>query len=104
LLPDSNLAAADVDVRVAQRVYDLGHRNAVGFQLVRVDLDSKFFGWSSPTVDGRNARDSQQSARNDPILNRTQIGDSKVWRTNDLITIDFSRRAVRLDTRCLIAR
>ena len=46
---------------VAERGQNLRHRDAVGFELVRVDFDLEFLGRTSPTVDGRNARDRQQA-------------------------------------------
>ena len=78
LLADADFASADVDVGVAQRGQDLGHGDAVGFQLVRVHLDLEFLGGAAPTVDGGDAGNGQQPARHDPILNGAQIGDSEM--------------------------
>jgi hypothetical protein len=78
LLADADFASADVDVRVAQRGQDLRHGDVVGFQLVRVHLDLEFLGGAAPTVDGCDAGNGQQPARDNPILNRAQIGDSEM--------------------------
>ena len=64
---------------------------------MRVHLDLEFLGGAAPTVDGGDAGNGQQPARHDPILNRAQIGDSEMLRTDHLVTIDFPGRAVRLD-------
>ena len=103
LLANADFASAHIDVRVAQRRQDLRHRDVVAFQLVRIDFDLKFLGGAAPTVDGCNAGNGQQPARDDPILNRAQVGDSEMLRTDDLIAIDFPSRAVRLDRRHQIA-
>ena len=97
LLANADFASAHVDVGVAQRGQDLGHGDAVGFELVRVHLDLEFLGGAAPTVDGCDAGNGQQPARHDPILNRAQIRDSEMLGADDLITIDFPGRAVRLD-------
>src|SRR5580704_10224953 len=59
LLANADFASAHVDVRVTQRGQDLGHSDAVGFELVRVYLDLEFLGGTAPTVDGCNAGDGQ---------------------------------------------
>src|SRR5580700_4478903 len=57
----------------------------------------KFFGGAAPAVDGGDPGNCQESAGNNPVLDRAQIRDSEVLRANDLITIDFSCGTVRLD-------
>ena len=104
LLAYADFAPAYVNVGVAECGQNLGHRNAVGFQLVRVHLDLKLLGGASPTVDGRDTRDGQQPARDDPILNGAEIGDSKMRRPDNLIAVNFPRRTVRLDVGHLVAR
>ena len=97
LLANFDFAPAHVEVGIAQRRQDLRHRNAISFQLVRVHRDVKFLGGAAPTVDGGDAGNGQQATRHDPILDRTQIGDAEMLGTDDLIPIDFPRRAVGLD-------
>src|ERR1700683_620168 len=92
-MANADLASAHVDVRVAQRVQDLGHSYAVGFELVRVHLDLEFLRGTAPTVYGGDAGNRQQAARHDPILYRAQICDSEMRWTDNLITIAFASRA-----------
>ena len=91
LLANADFASADVDVRIAQRGQNLGHGDAIGFELVRVHLDLEFLGGAAPTVDGCDAGNGQQPAQDNPILNGAQIRDSEMLRADDLITIDFAQ-------------
>ena len=90
LLADADFAAAHVDVGVAQRGQNLRHGNVVGFQLVRVDRNLKFFGRAAPTVDRGDAGNRQQPPRHDPILHGAQVDDSEMRRAHDLVAIDFA--------------
>ena len=89
MLAYANFAPAYVDIRVAERCQNLGYGDAVGFQFVRVHFDLELFGGTSPTVDRRNAGYGQQPARDDPVLNGTQVRDSKMRRADYLIAVDF---------------
>ena len=48
LLADSDLAAADIDVGVAERADDLRQRDAVGVELVEIDVDVVLLGRAAP--------------------------------------------------------
>ena len=97
LLADADFASADIDIGVAQRGQDLRHRDVVGFQFVRIDLDLEFLGRPAPTVDWRRCREWSTAAAHDPVLNRAEIGQSEMFRPDDLITKNFAGRAVLLD-------
>ena len=99
LLANSDFASAHVEVGVTQRCQDLRDGDAIRFELVGVNLDLELLGRAAPTVDGGNAGDGQQAPRDYPILDRAQVSNTEMRRPDHLITIDFPRRAVRLDGR-----
>ena len=57
LLPDTDLAPAHVDVRVAQGGEHLGDGDPIRLELARIELYLEFFGGASPTVDRDDTRD-----------------------------------------------
>jgi hypothetical protein len=104
LLTDHDFAAADVDVRVAQGGNDLWNRDAVGIELVKIDVDIVSLGRTAPRIDLNDARHAEYSASRDPGLHGAQIGQPEMRRTDDLVAIDFADRARHLDLRNLILR
>ena len=93
LLAKTDGTAANVDVGVADRGNDLRQRDVVGVELVQIDLNLKLLGRSAPGVDLNDALDLQQAALHDPILDGAKIGQSEIWRTGNLIAIDFTDQA-----------
>src|SRR5208283_4566946 len=91
LLPDLDLAAADVDIGVADRRDDLRDRDVIGFELRQIDVDIELLGRAAPGVDLHHAGDRQHSAGDDVILDRAQIGQAEIRRALDLVTKDFAR-------------
>src|SRR5215469_2868841 len=91
LLPYANFASANIEVRISRRSYNLRHRDVVGFQFVGIGLDLEFLRGTAPTVDRRNAGNRQQPACNHPVLHGTEIHESEMRRSDDLVAVDFSR-------------
>ncbi len=104
LLADRNLAAADVDIGVAQRGDHLRDGEAVAFELVQVDIDIELLGRAAPAVDLDDPGHGEQAAQRDPILHRAQIGQSEMRRPDDLVAIDFTDEARLLNARHLVPR
>ena len=104
LLADVDGAAADIDVGVADRRDHLGKRHVVGVELMQIDIDVVRLGCPAPGVDLNDAGDRQQAALDDPVLDRSQIGQSEVWGTDDLIAIDLPDQAGGLDLRRDVVR
>jgi hypothetical protein len=102
LLADRDLAPADIDVGIAERGDDLRDRQVVGLKLVHVDIDVELLGRAAPAVHLDNARDREQTAQRNPVLDRTQIGQPEMRRPDDLVAIDFAGQARLLDARGLV--
>jgi len=49
-------------------------------------------------------RKSQETTRDDVILQRAQIGQTKIRRPDELVTVDFTDHAGLLNMRDLVAR
>src|SRR5580700_2899500 len=90
LLSNPDFAPAHIDVCIAQGRQDLWHRHAVGFELVSIHLDLKFLRGATPTIHRRDARNRQEAACDNPVLDCTQVSNSEVRWAHDLIAIDFS--------------
>ena len=97
MLADGDLAAADIDVGVAERGDQLRNGDVVGFELLRIGVDVELFGRAAPTVDLNHARNRQQAPRDDLVLQGAQIGQAEMRRSDDLIAIDFADQAGLLD-------
>ena len=103
LLSDADFAAANVDVGVSERGDDLRNRDVIRFQLPQIHVDIELLGRAAPGVDLHDAGNGQQAARDNPVLDRAQIGQSEVRRSLDLIAVDFAGQTGLLNLRRLIA-
>ena len=103
LLPDANFAAANVDIGVSERGDDLRNRDVIRLQLPQIHVDIELLGRAAPGVDLHDAGNGQQAARDDPVLDRAQIGQSEIRRSLDLIAVDFAGQTGLLNLRRLIA-
>ena len=72
--PKLMVAAADIDVGVADGADDLRQRDVVGIELVEIDLDLEFLRRAAPGIDLNDALDRQQPALHDPVLDGAKIG------------------------------
>ena len=82
----------------------LGQGDAVGIELVEIDLDLEFLGGAAPGVHLDDAGNGQQPALQDPILDGAKIGQAEMRRSYDLVTIDFADQAGALDLRRDVVR
>ena len=96
LLADIEGARPYIDVGVADGAHELGQGHVIGFELVEIGLNLEFLRGAAPGIHLHDARHRQETALQDPILDRTQIGDADVLRPCNLIAIDFADEA-----RCL---
>jgi hypothetical protein len=103
-LADGDLAAADIDVGVAERGDDLRNGDAVGVELMQVDVDIVLLGRTAPRVDLHDPRHAEYATGRDPGLHRAQIGEPEMGWADDLIAIDLADRARHLDLRHLVGR
>jgi hypothetical protein len=90
LLAETNGAAANINVGVADRADHLRQRDIVGIELVEIDLDLKLLGSSAPGVDLNHTLDGQQPALHNPVLDGAKIGQPEVGRPGHLIAVDFT--------------
>src|SRR5215510_10601823 len=90
LLAHVDGAAAHVDVGIADGCDDLRQRDVVGVELVQIDFDIVLLGSSAPSIDLDYARNSQETALQDPILNRAQVRQSEVRRSDHLVPENFA--------------
>ena len=81
-----------------------GKGDVVSVELVQIDFDLEFLGGAAPGIDLDDARDGQEAALQDPILDGAKIGQPDVRRTCDLVTIDFADQARALNLRCDVVR
>jgi len=99
LLPKIDRAPTDVDVGIAQRRHHLRQGDAIGFQLLWVDLDVVLLGRASPADHLGHARYGLQAALQYPILQGSQVGQPKVGRSFQLIAHHLADQAGRLNLR-----
>jgi len=90
---NGDLAAADIDVGIADGADHLRQGDVVGVELVEIDFDFVFFGGPAPGVDLDHAFDGQEPSLHDPILHGAQIAQSEVRRPYNLIPVDFANQA-----------
>ena len=105
LLADRDLAAADIDVGIAQRVDDLRYRDAVGVELMQIDVDIVLLGRAAPRVHLDHAvGHGEKAARRDPVLYGAQIGQPEMRWTDHLVAVDLADQARLRDARHLVSR
>src|SRR5262249_22740015 len=103
LLADGDLAAADIDIGVAERADDLRDRDIVGVEFIEIDLDIVLLGRTAPRIYCHHARHSEEAPSDDPVLYGAQIGQPEVRRADDLIAIDLADQTGLLNERHLAA-
>ena len=104
LLPEIDGPTAHIGVGVADGADDLGQCDVESIKLVEIDLDLEFLRRSAPSVDLNDALDRQQAALHDPVLDGAKIGQAKMRRALDLITVDFPDQARPLNRRRDVVR
>src|ERR1700676_2627698 len=104
LLADGDLAAADIDVGVAERGDQLRDRDVIGFELLQVGVDIELLGGSAPGIDLHDSGNREETTRDHVILHRAQIGQSEMRRTDELVAVDFPDKTGLLNLGNLIAR
>jgi hypothetical protein len=68
----------------------LGDRDIVGFELAKIGIHIELLGGAAPAVDLRHPRDRQQTACDDIVLQRAQVGQPEMRRTDNLLSVDFT--------------
>ncbi len=104
LLANGDFAPADIDIGVAQGGDDLRHRQAISFELVRMDIDIELLGRSAPTIDRHDTGNGQEPPGHDPILDRAKIRQPDMLVALHLIAENFAGSAVLLDAGHLVSR
>src|SRR5215475_14382466 len=66
---------------------------------MEIDLDVVLLGRAAPRIDLNYTRHCEQPSLQHPILNRSQIGQTEVRRSNELIAIDLPDQARALNLR-----
>jgi hypothetical protein len=102
LLADGDLAAAHIDVGVAERGQKLRHRDVIRLEFVEIGLDFEFLCGSAPAVDRNHTLDRRQAPQRDPVLHGAQVGEPEVLGADDLVTVDLADQARLLDLRHLV--
>jgi len=97
LLPHVDCAASYIDVGVADRADHLRQRNVVGVELMQIDLDVVFLGRAAPGIHLHDPGNSQEASLQYPILDGAEIGQTEVWRSDHLISVDFADQTASLD-------
>jgi hypothetical protein len=96
------ISPADIDVGVTQGRNDLGNRDAVGIELVEIDVNIDLFGGAAPRVDLNDTGHGKQATQNDPVLHSPQIGQPEMRRADNLVAEDLAGQARLLDLRNLV--
>ena len=91
--------AAHIDVAVVNDGQNLRQGQAIGDELVLIDIDVIGLGLAAPSRDVDDARHGLEAALQHPILERLQIGDRIAGRADHAIAIDLAYRAFRGDLR-----
>ena len=97
LRADIDGVAADIDVGVVDRLHHLRQRQAVGDQLVEIDLQFVGLGLAAPAHDVDHARHGTEAALQHPVLQRLEIEHAVVRRSLEAVAKNFADRADRRD-------
>ena len=92
LRADIDGVAADIDVGIADRLQQLRQRQAVGDQLVEVDLQLVGLGLAAPAGDVDHAGHGAEAALQHPVLQRLQVEHAVVRRPDQPVAIDLADR------------
>ena len=103
LRADIDGIAADIDVGVADGLQQLRQRQAVGDQLVEIDLQFVGLGLAAPAGDVDHAGHGAEAALQHPVLQRLQVEHAVVRRPDQPVTVDFADRAERRNPRLHVA-
>src|SRR6266852_5388470 len=104
LRSDVDGIAADIDVGIADGLQQLRQRQAVGDQLVEVDLKFVGLGLAAPARDVDHAGHGAKAALQDPVLQRFQVEHAVIRRPGQPVTVDFADRAYRRNPRLHVAQ
>ncbi|MGY4297252.1 hypothetical protein ACVWXN_005347 [Bradyrhizobium sp. i1.4.4] len=104
LLADIDGVAADIDVGIADRLEQLRQCQAVGDQLVEIDLELVGLALAAPAGDVDDAGHGAEAALQNPVLDGLEIEHAVVRRTDEAVAEDFADRAERRDLRLHITR
>src|SRR5215510_2161878 len=96
--------AADIDVAVVERLQDLRKRQAVGHQLVDVDLQLEDFGLAAPPGHVDDSGHRPEPPLQHPILQGLEIEHAVSGRPHELVSIDLADRTDRRDLRLHVVR
>ena len=103
LRADIDGTAADIDVGIADGLQQLRQRQAVGDQLVEVDLQLIGLGPAAPAGDVDHAGHGAETALQHPVLQRLQVQHAVVRRPGQPIAVDFADGAERRNSRLHVA-
>src|SRR5581483_10130622 len=99
LRPDVDRIAADIDVAVAQRLQQLRQREAVGHELVEVDLQLVGLGLAAPAGDVDDARNGAEAALQHPVLQGLEVEHAVAGRPDETVAVDLADGAGGRDLR-----
>ena len=97
MLANDDLAAADVDIGVAECGDDLRDRDIISVEFVQIDVDVVLLGRAAPRIHGHHPRHGEQSPRDDPVLHGAQVGQPEMRRADHLIAEHLADKARLLD-------
>ncbi|MGY4471243.1 hypothetical protein ACVWWK_006952 [Bradyrhizobium sp. LB9.1b] len=103
LLTDIDGVAADIDVGIADRLKQLRQRQAVGDQLVEVDLELVGLALAAPAGDVNHTRHGTKAALEYPVLDGLEVEHAVIRRTDETVAEDFANWAERRDLRLHVA-
>ena len=104
LRADIDRVAADIDVGIADGLQQLRQRQAIGDQLVEIDLQLVGLGPSTPAGDVDHAGHGAKAALQNPVLQRLQVEHAVIWRPRQPVAVDFADRADRRNRRLHAAK
>ena len=103
LRADVDGVATDIDVGIAHRQQQLRQRQAIGDQLVEIDLQLVGLGLAAPAGDIDHAGHGAEAALQHPVLQRLQVEHAVVRRPDQPVAVDFTDGAERRDPRLHVA-
>ena len=103
LRADIDGVAADIDVGIADRLEQLRQRQAVGDQLVEVDLELVGLALAAPAGDVDHAGHGTEAALENPVLDGLEVEHAVVRRADQAIAEDFANWTERRDLRLHVA-
>ena len=92
LRADIDGIAADIDVGIADGLQQLRQRQAVGDQLVEIDLQLIGLGLAAPAGDVDHAGHGAEAALQHPVLQRLEVEHAVVRRPDQPVAVDFADR------------